>query len=106
MWWGISFIWIFRLFFGFSSRKFRGVHFTWGIEWWKRSNKSNVAPRQWGWWWRETTAKEASFQLTNEEQAANGELADILMKEYGDDKEESKEREAGKKNSHKKWRLR
>ncbi len=33
-------------------------------------------------------AKEAAVRLTNEEQATNSELANILMEEYGDDKEE------------------
>ncbi len=44
-------------------------------------------------------AKEAAVHLTNEEQATNSELADILMEEYGDDKEESKEVEADRKQS-------
>ena len=42
-------------------------------------------------------AKEAAVHLTNEEQATNSELADILMEEYGDDKEESKEVDADRK---------
>ncbi len=41
-------------------------------------------------------AMEAAVQFANEEQVSNKELADILMEEYGGDKEESKEVETDK----------
>jgi hypothetical protein len=44
-------------------------------------------------------AKQAAVCLTNEEQATNRELTDILMEECGDDKEKSKVVEADRKQS-------
>ncbi len=40
------------------------------------------------------SAKEGSVNVTNDEQATNNELEDILLEDHGGDKEESKEVEA------------
>jgi hypothetical protein len=54
-------------------------------------------------------AKKSSLHVTNEEQATNSELADILVEEYGGENDESKEVSTLVKKENidesKKWRL-